>query len=120
VISVKAKMWWWEVRYRAPDGGEEIVLANEIAYAGWQAGLSSALSSDDVIHSFWVPALAGKVDTVPGRLHGMTCAGGQAPARSARSAPNIAASSMRAWRCTWWPHRRRQFQAWLAAHQTRQ
>jgi len=70
VISVTAKMWWWEVRYSDPQGGKDIVLANEIHLpAGRPVYLS--LSSNDVIHSFWVPALGGKVDMVPGRQHGM-------------------------------------------------
>ena len=70
VISVTAKMWWWEVRYTDPQGGKDIVLANEIHLpAGRPVYLS--LNSNDVIHSFWVPALGGKVDMVPGRQHGM-------------------------------------------------
>jgi len=70
-ISVVARMWWWEVRYTDPAGGGDIVLANEIRLPVGQP-VYLGLSSGDVIHSFWVPALAGKVDTVPGRLHGMT------------------------------------------------
>jgi len=70
VISVTAKMWWWEVRYSDPKTGRDIVLANEIHLpAGRPVYLS--LISNDVIHSFWVPALGGKVDMVPGRQHGM-------------------------------------------------
>ncbi len=67
VVSVTARMWWWEVRYRDPQSGRDITLANEIRVpAGKPVYL--ALSSGDVIHSFWVPALAGKVDMLPGRL----------------------------------------------------
>lgn len=70
-ISVVARMWWWEVRYTDPAGGPDIVLANEIRVPLGQP-VYLGLSSADVIHSFWVPALAGKVDMVPGRVHGMT------------------------------------------------
>ena len=70
-ISVIARMWWWEVRYTDPAGGRDIVLANEIRVPLGQH-VYLGLSSADVIHSFWVPALAGKVDMVPGRVHGMT------------------------------------------------
>ena len=70
-ISVIARMWWWEVRYTDPAGGQDIVLANEIRVPLGQP-VYLGLSSADVIHSFWVPALAGKVDMVPGRVHGMT------------------------------------------------
>ena len=70
-ISVIARMWWWEVRYTDSAGGRDIVLANEIRVPLGQP-VYLGLSSADVIHSFWVPALAGKVDMVPGRVHGMT------------------------------------------------
>ncbi|QBE67533.1 c-type cytochrome [Pseudoduganella lutea] len=69
-VAVTAKMWWWEVRYVDPATGRDVVLANEIRIpAGRPVYL--ALTTSDVIHSFWVPALAGKVDMVPGRVHGL-------------------------------------------------
>jgi cytochrome c oxidase subunit 2 len=67
-ISVIAHQWWWEVRYRDPSRGLEVVLANEIHLPVGRP-MTLSLSSDDVIHSFWVPALAGKVDMLPGRIH---------------------------------------------------
>ena len=68
VIAVTAKSWWWEVRYRDPSSGREIVLANEIRIPTGRP-LTLALTSSDVIHSFWVPALGGKIDMLPGRIH---------------------------------------------------
>lgn len=70
-ISVTAKMWWWEVRYRDPDSGREIVAANEIHVPVGQP-VYVGLNSADVIHSLWVPALAGKRDMIPGRVTGLT------------------------------------------------
>jgi cytochrome c oxidase subunit 2 len=67
VVSVTGKMWWWEVRYRDPATGRDIVLANEIRLPANRA-IYFALTSEDVIHSFWVPSLAGKVDMLPGRI----------------------------------------------------
>ena len=68
VVSVTGHMWWWEVRYRDPAGGADVVLANELRLpVGRQVVVG--LNSADVIHSFWVPALAGKVDAVPGRVN---------------------------------------------------
>jgi cytochrome c oxidase subunit 2 len=68
VIGVTGHMWWWEVRLRHPDGGGDIVLANEIRVpVGRTVWLG--LSSADVIHSVWLPSLAGKMDTVPGRVN---------------------------------------------------
>jgi cytochrome c oxidase subunit 2 len=71
VISVSAKMWWWEVRYHDPATGREIVSANEIRIPTGRP-VYLALSTTDVIHSLWVPALAGKRDLVPGRMTGLT------------------------------------------------
>jgi cytochrome c oxidase subunit 2 len=66
VVAVTGHMWWWEVRYRDPATGADILTANEIRIpAGRPVYL--ALSSADVIHSFWVPQLAGKLDMLPGR-----------------------------------------------------
>ena len=67
VVGITAKMWWWEVRYRDPASGKEVVLANELHLPVGQP-VWLGLSSADVIHSFWVPALGGKVDMVPGRV----------------------------------------------------
>jgi len=64
-IEVVGEQWWWRVAYRGPDG-RRIESANEIRIpVGTDVDVS--LKSADVIHSFWVPNLAGKVDMVPGR-----------------------------------------------------
>ncbi|MCS0628879.1 c-type cytochrome [Telluria mixta] len=70
-ISVTARMWWWEVRYRDPSGGREIVTANEIHVPVGQA-VYVGLNAADVIHSLWVPSLSGKRDMIPGRVTGLT------------------------------------------------
>jgi cytochrome c oxidase subunit 2 len=70
-ISVTAKMWWWEVRYHDPATGREIVTANEIHIPTGRP-VYLGLNSADVIHSLWVPALAGKRDMVPGRVTGLS------------------------------------------------
>jgi len=68
VVTIVGHMWWWEVRYREPAGGREVVLANELRLPVGRP-VRLALESADVIHSLWVPALAGKVDLVPGRVN---------------------------------------------------
>jgi cytochrome c oxidase subunit 2 len=70
-IGVTAKMWWWEVRYHDPASGREVVSANEIRIPTGRP-VYLGLTSTDVIHSLWVPALNGKMDTVPGRVNGLT------------------------------------------------
>lgn len=68
VVSVTGRMWWWEVHYRDAASGRVVALANEVRLPVGQP-VVLGLNSADVIHSFWVPQLAGKVDMVPGRVH---------------------------------------------------
>jgi cytochrome c oxidase subunit 2 len=68
VVSITGHMWWWEVRYRDPASGADVVLANELRLPVGRT-VVVGLNSADVIHSFWVPALAGKMDAVPGRVN---------------------------------------------------
>ncbi|WP_313176645.1 cytochrome c oxidase subunit II [Massilia sp.] len=70
-VGVTAKMWWWEVRYHDPASGREITSANEIRIPVGRP-VYLGLTSSDVIHSLWIPALNGKMDTVPGRVTGLT------------------------------------------------
>lgn len=65
-IHVVGKQWWWEVRYEGDGQTEAAVLANEIRMPTNRA-VELVLSTTDVIHSFWAPSLAGKVDMIPGR-----------------------------------------------------
>lgn len=67
-IEVIARRWWWELRYRDPDGGEHVVLANEL-HLPLDGAAMLTFTSGDVIHSFWVPALGGKVDVIPGQTN---------------------------------------------------
>jgi cytochrome c oxidase subunit 2 len=64
-VHVSGEQWWWRVRY-LPAGGEAVELANEIRIPVGQR-TQFRLTSPDVIHSFWIPSLAGKVDMIPGR-----------------------------------------------------
>jgi cytochrome c oxidase subunit 2 len=65
-IHVVGKQWWWEVRYEQPGAREQVVLANEVRMPV-DRPVELVLSTTDVIHSLWVPSLAGKVDMIPGR-----------------------------------------------------
>ena len=65
-VEVVGHMWWWEARY---EGGA--VTANEIHIpVGVPVELS--LSTSDVIHSLWIPALHPKRDMIPGRVNTIT------------------------------------------------
>jgi cytochrome c oxidase subunit II len=66
-IHITAQTFWWEVRYLDERGEALFATANEIAIPVGRP-VEFALTSRDVIHSFWVPNLAGKIDMIPGRL----------------------------------------------------
>lgn len=69
-IRVKGEQWWWRVEYLLPDG-ERIESANEIRLPLGRA-VEVIVESPDVIHSFWVPSLGGKIDMIPGRVNRLT------------------------------------------------
>lgn len=69
-IAVVGEQWWWRVIYRHDDG-RTTESANEVRIPTGRT-IEIELTSADVIHSFWLPAYAGKVDMIPGhtnRLH---------------------------------------------------
>ncbi len=67
-VEVIAHQWWWEFRY--PDLGAGAVTANELHLPVGRTALLE-LRSADVIHSFWIPKLGGKMDVVPTRVNHM-------------------------------------------------
>lgn len=66
-IAVTGEQWWWRVDYQR-DGAAPVREANEIRIPVGRA-IDFALRSNDVIHSFWVPSLGGKLDMIPGRTN---------------------------------------------------
>ncbi|TIT81746.1 MAG: hypothetical protein E5W56_07575, partial [Mesorhizobium sp.] len=70
-VRVTGHQWWWEIRYPKIDSSEAIVTANEIHIPVGES-VKVKLDSLDVIHSFWVPSLAGKRDLIPGRSSELT------------------------------------------------
>ena len=70
-IQVTAKQWWWQVDYLDPDPSKQFTTANEVRLPVDRPA-EIELRSDDVIHSLWIPALAGKEDLVPGRENRIT------------------------------------------------
>jgi cytochrome c oxidase subunit 2 len=64
-IAVVGEQWWWRVVYTTRDG-RRVESANEIRIPAGER-VAFELSSADVIHSLWVPSLAGKLDMIPGR-----------------------------------------------------
>jgi cytochrome c oxidase subunit 2 len=71
IINVTGQQWWWEYDYPVqPEYGinQPIVTSGQLVFpAGTKVLLRE--TSRDVIHSYWIPALNGKKDAVPGRVH---------------------------------------------------
>ena len=63
-IDVIGHQWWWEFQYANPSAEMRIVTANEIHIPVGRP-VRIVTDSRDVIHSFWVPNLHGKLDMIP-------------------------------------------------------
>ena len=66
-IEVTGRQWWWQVRYLLADG-RGFYTANEVHIPVGEI-VRLKLLGGDVIHSFWVPQLAGKMDAIPGQIN---------------------------------------------------
>ncbi len=68
VLDVTGHQWWWEVHYDAAQPDQSFTTANEI-HIPVNTRVLVRLRGADVIHSFWVPKLTGKTDTIPGQTN---------------------------------------------------
>jgi cytochrome c oxidase subunit 2 len=66
-VRVTGQQWWWRVQYRTPTGAW-IETANEV-HLPLNRPARIEVATTDVIHSFWIPNLSGKQDTIPGRIN---------------------------------------------------
>jgi cytochrome c oxidase subunit II len=68
-VTVVGQQWWWEYQYDVDgDGAADVFTANDLVIPA-ETPVALSIQSRDVIHSFWIPALNGKRDAVPGREH---------------------------------------------------
>jgi cytochrome c oxidase subunit 2 len=67
-IEVTGQQWWWKARYLNGDPSQVFTTADEIHIPIGQP-VRIRLIGADVIHSFWVPALGGKMDAIPGQTN---------------------------------------------------
>lgn len=65
MIEVTAYQWWWSVEYQHPEPAQRVRTANEL-HLPVGRNVAIKLLANDVIHSFWVPSLHGKLDAIPG------------------------------------------------------
>lgn len=67
-IDVIGQEWWWGVRYHSSEPSREFMTANQLVIPV-NVPVQINLTSLDVIHSFWVPKLGGKMDMIPSRTN---------------------------------------------------
>jgi cytochrome c oxidase subunit II len=66
-VEVRGHQWWWEVTYPEAEGGP-LHSANLLHIPAGRP-VDVHVSAEDVIHSFWLPRLGGKIDGIPGRVN---------------------------------------------------
>jgi cytochrome c oxidase subunit 2 len=64
-VEITAYQWWWAVEYQHPEVEQRVRTANEMHIPVGRT-VAVKLLANDVIHSFWVPSLSGKLDAIPG------------------------------------------------------
>jgi hypothetical protein len=99
-LKVNASQWWWAVRYESDQPAEIFSVANEIHIPVGRP-VRIELTSSDVIHSFWIPQLGGKMDMIPGQTN-VTWLQADSPGVYHGECGEFAASSMRTWRWRSW------------------
>lgn len=67
-VTATGHQWWFEFQYADAGGGKTITTANELKVPV-DTPVRVLLESDDVIHSLWIPRLAGKIDMIPTRTN---------------------------------------------------
>jgi cytochrome c oxidase subunit 2 len=70
-VEVVGRQFWWEIRYLDAEPGRVFETANELRIPVGRP-VQLRLRTQDVIHSFWVPGLQGKMDLIPGRVNVLT------------------------------------------------
>jgi cytochrome c oxidase subunit II len=67
-VEIVGERWWWRVHYLDERGQPVFAAANELRLPVGET-VELILVAHDVIHSFWVPSLAGKLDMIPGKVN---------------------------------------------------
>ena len=67
VVRAHAFQWGWAFSHEGPDG--TVIESTDLLHVPAGQPVDVLITSADVIHSFWVPRLAGKMDAIPGRTN---------------------------------------------------
>lgn len=75
-ILIVGHQWWWEIHYLNDDPSKQVTTANEL-HLPLNKPVNIRVETRDVMHSFWIPALHGKVDLIPGMPNYIRVVGSQ-------------------------------------------
>jgi cytochrome c oxidase subunit 2 len=67
-VHATGEQWWWRVAYQDLPSGLSVGTSNEVHLPAGES-VNFSLDTVDVIHSFWIPSLGGKMDMIPGRTN---------------------------------------------------
>ncbi|WP_322893322.1 MULTISPECIES: cytochrome B [unclassified Yoonia] len=67
IVRAHAFQWGWEFSHEGPDG--DMIASSDLLHIPAGRPVDVLITAEDVIHSFWVPRLAGKMDAIPGRTN---------------------------------------------------
>ena len=102
-IRIVGHQWWWEIQYLNDDPSQGFTTANELHLPVGRP-VDVEVVTRDVMHSFWIPALHGKVDLIPRPCEITSGWRRRSRATSSGSAQSSAVPSMHA--CACWPWRK--------------
>lgn len=108
-VTVRARQFWWEYEY--PELG--VITANELHIPAGQPVYLS-LIGEDVIHSFWVPRLAGTQDAIPGRTNNMYIEANEPGKRYLGQCKEFCGLSHANMRLIVFTHTQQDFRAWAS------
>ncbi len=113
-IDVVGHQWWWEFNYPHPDGSDAMTVVSNELHIPTDEVININLESKDVLHSFWIPKIAGKVDLVPNHPNQMWILAEEPGEYYGQCAEfcGVAHSNMR---FRVFAHPREEFDEWLAA-----
>lgn len=112
-VEVIGEQYWWRVHYLDASGVRIAALANEV-HIPTSRTVELALRTGDVIHSFWVPGLAGKLDMIPGRTNHLRLSAARPGVHRGQCAEYCGAQhALMAFHVV--AHEPEAFEAWLAA-----
>ncbi|MDQ3511938.1 MAG: cytochrome c oxidase subunit II [Pseudomonadota bacterium] len=69
VVAVVGRRFHWDFHYLGAEGATPLAITTDVLVLPRDRNVEFRVTSMDVIHSFWIPRLGGKIDAIPGRVN---------------------------------------------------